>query len=77
MSRNWCKLRLVLCQLHVYLSLIMLTLLYTILSDALLSSPPKGCVFDLLLAETLFLLQAETKKNIANLRYCSLFSALT
>ena len=43
----------------------MLTLLYTILSDELLSSPPKGCVFDLLLAETLFLLQAETKKNIA------------
>jgi len=41
----------------------MRTLLCTILSDELLSSPPKGCVFDLLLAETLFLWQAETKKK--------------
>ena len=43
----------------------MCTLLCTILSDELLSSPPKGCVFDLLLVETLFLWQAETKK-----KYC-------
>ena len=42
------------------------TFFYTILSDELLSSPPKGCVFDLLLAETLFLWQAETKTK----KYC-------
>ena len=55
----------------------MCTLLCTILSDELLSSPPKGCVFDLLLVETLFLWQAETKKQILLKRYYSLFSALT